>query len=116
MMSETEWLAVLERFNRAWNEHDLDGALALVADDCVFDNTSPAPDGERLQGKVAIRAAWKPVFDNPRSHFEIEEVFAAGDRVVQRWRYSWGSGQVRGVDLLRFRDGKVAEKLSYVKG
>jgi hypothetical protein len=36
--------------------------------------------------------------------------------VVQRWRYSWGSGHVRGVDLLSFRDGKVAEKLSYVKG
>ena len=38
-----------------------------------------------------------------------------------KWRYRWrnadGSvGHVRRVDLLRVRDGKVAEKLSYVKG
>ena len=38
------------------------------------------------------------------------------DRVVQRWRYSWADGHVRGVDVFRIRDGKVAEKLSYVKG
>jgi hypothetical protein len=76
----------------------------------------PTPDGERFEGKQAVRAAWEPVFGDPHSHFEIEEVVAADDRVVQRWRYSWGSGHVRGVDLLRFRDGKIAEKLSYVKG
>ena len=45
----------------------------------------------------------------------------AGDRGVLRWRFAWtdddGSpGHVRGVDVLRFRDGLVAEKLSYVKG
>jgi ketosteroid isomerase-like protein len=115
-MSEDGRLAVLGEFNRAWNEHDLEAALALISDDCVFDNTGPAPDGERFEGKAAIRAAWKPVFDNLRSHFDVEEVFAVGDRMVQRWRYSWGGGHVRGVDLFRFRDGKVAEKLSYVKG
>jgi hypothetical protein len=44
-----------------------------------------------------------------------------GDRAVIRWRFSWletegRRGHVRGVDVLRLRDGKVAEKLSYVKG
>jgi hypothetical protein len=33
-----------------------------------------------------------------------------------RWRFDWGSGHVRGIDLFKVRDGKVAEKLSYVKG
>jgi hypothetical protein len=38
-----------------------------------------------------------------------------------RWRHRWidqagTRGHVRGVDLFRVRDGKVAEKLSYVKG
>ena len=51
-----------------------------------------------------------------QSLFEAEETFFAGDRVVQRWRYSWDGGHVRGVDLFKVRDGKVAEKLSYVKG
>jgi hypothetical protein len=40
---------------------------------------------------------------------------------VLRWTFGWtnpdGSpGHVRGVDVLRLREGKVAEKLSYVKG
>lgn len=38
-----------------------------------------------------------------------------------RWRSSWTGddgtpGPVRGVDVLRLRDGLVAEKASYVKG
>ena len=45
----------------------------------------------------------------------------AGDRATQRWRYEWTnedgtSGHVRGVDVVRLEDGKVSEKLSYVKG
>ena len=36
--------------------------------------------------------------------------------MVARWRYDYGDGHVRGVDLFTVRDGLVAEKLSYVKG
>ncbi len=36
--------------------------------------------------------------------------------MVARWRYDYGDGHVRGVDLFTVRDGRVAEKLSYVKG
>ena len=35
---------------------------------------------------------------------------------VVRWRFDWGVGHSRGIDLFKVRDGKVAEKLSYVKG
>jgi ketosteroid isomerase-like protein len=109
-------LAVVEAFDDAWGRHDLDATLALVTDDCVFDSTGPAPDGVRAVGRAEIRAAWAPIFDDASAVFETEEVFEAGDRVVQRWRYSWDGGHVRGVDLFRVRDGLVAEKLSYVKG
>ncbi|HZD01942.1 MAG TPA: nuclear transport factor 2 family protein [Actinomycetes bacterium] len=34
-MPEADRFALIEQFNRAWNEHDLDAALALVTDDCV---------------------------------------------------------------------------------
>ncbi len=109
-------LDVVDRFGATWAAHDLDAALALVTDDCVFDATGPAPDGGRSVGRDAIRAAWQPIFADASSRFEAEETFAAGDRVVQRWRYSWAGGHVRGVDVMRVRDGLVAEKLSYVKG
>jgi ketosteroid isomerase-like protein len=109
-------LPVIDAFGAAWAAHDIDAALALVTQDCVFDATGPAPDGARAVGKDAVRAAWEPIFADTASRFEPEETFAAGDRVVQRWRYTWDGGHVRGVDVFRVRDGLVAEKLSYVKG
>jgi ketosteroid isomerase-like protein len=109
-------LTTVKAFGAAWAEHDLEAALALVTHDCVFDATGPAPDGVRHVGRSALRSAWQAIFDDSSSCFEEEETFAAGDRVVQRWRYVWAGGSVRGVDVFRIRDGKVAEKLSYVKG
>ena len=107
---------VVEAFGAAWAAHDLEATLALVTDDCVFDATGPAPDGIRHVGPAAIRQAWQAIFDDVGSKFEAEETFAAGDRVVQLWRYAWDGGHVRGVDVFKVRDGKVSEKLSYVKG
>jgi ketosteroid isomerase-like protein len=110
-------LATIERFNEAFNGHDVDAVMALMTEDVVFENTSPPPDGERHQGQAAVRAFWERFFaSSPQAHFEAEDIFAAGDRCAVRWRYSWGDGHIRGVDLFRVRDGKVAEKLSYVKG
>ena len=109
-------LDLANTFNNAWNQHDLDAALALCTVDIVFETTDPAPDGRRVSGQPAVRAAWQPVFDQAEGHFDFEEIFAAGDRLVQRWRYDWGTGHVRGVDVITVRDGLIAEKLSYVKG
>jgi len=49
---------VIREFNAAWADHDLAAALALTSDDCVFESTSPAPDGQRYVGRAAIGAAW----------------------------------------------------------
>jgi SnoaL-like domain len=69
-----------------------------------------------FRGRDAIRLAWQPIFDDVHAVFEAEETFAMADRVVQRWRYAWFDGHIRGVDVFRIRDGLVCEKLSYVKG
>jgi ketosteroid isomerase-like protein len=106
---------LIEAFNAAWNRHDLTAALNLCTADVVFESTDPAPDGRRFAGREALRAAWRPVFESG-GHFDFEEILVAGDRIVQRWRYDWGGGHVRGVDLITVRDGRIAEKLSYVKG
>jgi SnoaL-like domain len=81
----------------------------------VFESTSPAPDGRRYVGRAAIGAAWKPIFDDVTSRFTVEDSFSAGDHVVQRWRYDWGDGHVRGIDVFAVRDGQVTEKIAYVK-
>jgi ketosteroid isomerase-like protein len=114
---KAETRATIDRFNEAFNRHDVDAVMALMTDDVVFENTSPQPDGERFAGQDAVRAFWEDFFaSSPQAHFEAEEIIAAGDRCTVRWRYSWGDGHIRGIDLFRVRDGKVAEKLSYVKG
>ncbi len=114
-------LATVERFNEAFNHHDVDAVMAMMTLDCIFESTRPPPDGERLEGPARVRAFWEEFFRrSPLARFETEEIFAAGNRCMVRWTYRWvrdgTPGHVRGVDLFRVRDGRVAEKLSYVKG
>jgi len=110
-------LAAVARFSEAFDRHDVDGAMAAMSADCRFESTGPAPDGEVVIGAAAVRQVWERLFgDNPTATFTTEEQFAAGDRCVVRWRYNWGSGHVRGIDIFRVRDGLVTEKLCYVKG
>ena len=115
-MSDDATIDLINRFGAAWNDHDLDAALALCTDDIAFESTGPAPDGERAEGKAAVRAVWQPIFANRDARFTTEELFVAGDRAVTTWSYGWGDGHVRGVDVMRTRDGQVCEKYSYVKG
>jgi len=115
--STAETLATIERFNEAFNRHDVDAVMALMTDDVRFENTSPPPDGERYEGQAAVRAFWGQFFaGSPQAHFDAEDIFASGDRCAVGWRYTWGDGSIRGVDVFSVRNGKVAEKLSYVKG
>jgi uncharacterized protein (TIGR02246 family) len=113
--------AIVDAFNEAFNRHDVDAIMALMTDDCVFENTRPAPDGTRVTGQDAVRSFWTQFFErSPQARFDTEEIVESDDRCVVRWVYHWvrdgTPGHVRGVDLFRVRDGKVAEKLSYVKG
>jgi uncharacterized protein (TIGR03086 family) len=114
--------AALARFSAACGSGDVDGIMSLMSDDCVFEATGPAPDGIRHEGATAVRRIWEELFSRTRdAAFTEEESFVCGDRAVLRWLFSWSEedgspGHVRGVDVLRLRDGKVTEKLSYVKG
>lgn len=114
-------LEVINKFNKAFNSHNVDEIMSLMTDDCIFENTRPVPDGERFVGQEGVRKFWEEMFTrSPHARFETEEIFAAGDRCTVRWIYYWikegKEGHVRGVDVFRVRDGKVAEKFSYVKG
>ena len=114
-------LKAVDRFNDAFNRHNVDEVMSAMTADCLFENTNPVPDGARLVGQDAVRAYWTSFFEkNPDAVFEAEEVIPMGDRCVVRWVYKktkdgkpW---HLRGVDVFKVRDGKVAEKLSYVKG
>jgi ketosteroid isomerase-like protein len=112
---------VITAFNDAFNRRSTDQVAPLLTDDCIFDGTTP-PDGERHVGRDDVLAAFTAVFQSAaHGEFTTEEMIVTGDRAVVRWRYDWTDhagqpGHVRGVDLFRVREGRVAEKLAYVKG
>jgi uncharacterized protein (TIGR02246 family) len=108
--------SVIERFHDAFNAHDLDQLADLWSEDCVFEDTSP-PDGQRYVGRDAVLQACRDFFaQSPHARFEIESLTTAGDRAFVQWRYAWADGHVRGVDVMRVRDGHVTESFAYVKG
>jgi predicted SnoaL-like aldol condensation-catalyzing enzyme len=113
---------VVLAFNEAFNRHDVTGMMDLMSDDCIFENTSPAPDGTLYQGKEAITRFWQEFFrQSPQAHIEIEDIFGFGHHCAMRWRYDWVDtsgvkGHVRGVDIYKEKDGLICEKRSYVKG
>ena len=115
-------IEVVQKFNKALNAADVESMLAMTTEDTVFENTSPAPDGERFEGQAQVRAFWQDFFRGSSSaKIEIEEIFSVGDRCIMLWTYRWqgndgGTGHIRGVDIYRLRDNLIAEKLSYVKG
>lgn len=114
--------AALARFSAAFGSGDVDAIMARMTDDCVFESTGPSPDGQRHDGQAAVRAVWEQFFSETKDpKFTDEDTFLSGDQACVRWRFTWTSddesqGHVRGVDVIRFRDGLVSEKLSYVKG
>ena len=118
MHADDPILDLMDRFTAALNSHDLDAALALVTDDIVFESTSPSPDGTRYEGRDAVRKVWGELLETtPKARFSVEEQFSDGSgRAIVRWRYDWGDGHVRGVDVVRVRHGQLAESLAYVKG
>lgn len=115
-------LRIVLAFNEAFNRHDVAGMMQLMSDDCIFENTAPAPDGTMYSGKEAVTQFWQDFFRNsPQAHIEVEEIFGFGFRCVMRWRYEWvdvtgKKGHVRGVDIFQVKNGVIYEKLSYVKG
>ncbi len=115
-------MRVVLAFNEAFNRLDVAGMMQLMSDDCVFENTAPAPDGTVYSGKEAVTRFWQDFFrESPQAHIEVDEIFGFGMRCIMRWRYDWvdlagAKGHVRGVDIFQVKNGSICQKLSYVKG
>ena len=112
---------LVTRFERNFNTYDVDALMADMTDDCVFEHVAPASVSfGRHEGQTAVRAVWESLAAHfPDYQFELDDIFGAGDRCACRWTLRWrqpegGSGMARGVDIFTVRDGKIAEKLTYV--
>ena len=118
-MSTDRTTEVMRRFNDVFQKHDPSALRELVADDCVVENTTPAPNGSRHVGRDACVALWTSIATAPGTHFDLEDVTVSGDRATIRWRFCWGEGEaesVRGVNLMQVRGGVIIHAMGYVKG
>jgi ketosteroid isomerase-like protein len=107
------------RFTAAFNQNDLDGVMAFMAENAVYEEFT----GTINRGRAAIRAAFVPQFrgDFGKMRFETEDLFvdAESGKALIRWvcrlETRRGPGGWRGLDILHFEDGLVTHKLTYAK-
>jgi ketosteroid isomerase-like protein len=110
---------VVLRFTECFNANDLDGVLALMAEDAVYEEF----DGTIDRGKAAIQAAFVPQFrgDFGKMRFETEDLFvdASAGKALIRWvcrlETKRGPAGWRGLDILHVEHGLVTRKLTYAK-
>src|SRR4051812_37858095 len=114
----SENLLTLQRFNQAFVQHDSSLLTNLVAEDCVMESVEPAPDGTRYVGRKACLEFWQKLADSRDGAFTPEDIVCIDEHAIIRWRYRFGpnlSQSVRGVNVMRMRNGQIVEALGYVK-
>ena len=68
-----ETAEIMRRFNDVFQRHDPSGLDDLVAEDCLIENTVPAPDGARYVGREACLGLWRGIATAPGTSFDLEE-------------------------------------------
>jgi ketosteroid isomerase-like protein len=116
LAQQTQTEEVMRRFNQVFADHDPAALPELIAQDVVMESMQHAPNGTRYEGYDVNLAFWQALAADRSTSFENEEMTAIGDRAIVRWRLHFGEGQtIRGVTLLRVRDGRIVEALAYSK-
>ncbi len=121
-MTDFDAAAFIDRFNRVWDAHDVDGIADMFTDDVIFEASfGTKPYGARAVGRDAAKTLAAAVFEQvPDLHFaEIRRAVTPGFIVVESTTTGTPVGgkpyEAHIVDLLTLRDGKIAAKRSYRK-
>jgi steroid delta-isomerase-like uncharacterized protein len=121
----------IERYNRAWNEHDVEAIVDMHTTDSVFENHTT---GDTNVGREAIGSAIRGIFTVfPDLRFETRRAYIRDDLVVQEWTArgthlgkmnraglevepTGKTVEYRGLDVIPIEDGLVARKDVYSDG
>jgi len=125
--SEQALTVAIDRYNQAWNAHDLDAIMALHAPDMVFDNHTA---GESASGED-VRAHIGAIFETwPDIEFTTRRLYVREGLVVQEWTAAATHAQTMrrgdlvaeptgrrvvwdGIDSIPFENGLVKRKDVY---
>jgi steroid delta-isomerase-like uncharacterized protein len=118
----------IDRYNAAWNDHDVETIVSMHTDDSVFENHVT---GDVNVGGEQIAKAIAGIFSVfPDLNFETRRAYIRDDLVVQEWTARGThegtmtrSGvevpptgrkvEYKGMDVIPIRDGLVARKDVY---
>ena len=127
-MDGAELQEFIDRYNDAWNAHDVDAIVAMHTDDSVFENHVT---GDVNVGRERIGTAIRGIFAVfPDLSFEGRRQYIRDDLVVQEWTargthegtMTRGGVQVeptgkqveyKGMDVIPIENGLVASKDVY---
>ena len=125
--SATALERTIERYNEAWNAHDLGAIVSMHAPDMVFENHTA---GESAEGQD-VRRHIGSIFETwPDIRFETRRLYVRDGVVAQEWtatathRNTMRRGDLaaeptgntiewRGVDVIPFENGLVKRKDVY---
>jgi steroid delta-isomerase-like uncharacterized protein len=97
----------IDRYNAAWNAHDLDAIMAMHAPDMVFENhtAGESAEGEEARGHIgSIFATW------PDIAFTTRRLYVREGLVVQEWTaVATHTNTMRRGDLVAEPTGKRVE-------
>ncbi|HZB23193.1 MAG TPA: nuclear transport factor 2 family protein [Gaiellaceae bacterium] len=107
---------LLDEYRAAWLAHDIDGIVALVGADVVYENLT---NGVRVEGVDAFRAHVVETHERwPDFTFDEHVFYVAAETGVSEWtaratapdgrRLEWD-----GVDIVTCRDGRVVRNAVY---
>jgi steroid delta-isomerase-like uncharacterized protein len=127
-VKEAELQDFIDRYNGAWNAHDVDAIVSMHTEDSVFENHVT---GDVNVGRAAIGQAISGIFSVfPDLTFETRRSYVRDHLVVQEWTArgthrgtmirsgievepTGRSVEYNGMDVIPIRDGLVARKDVY---
>ena len=127
-MDGAELQEFIDRYNAAWNAHDVEAIVSMHTEDSVFENHVT---GDRNVGREQIGSAVAGIFSVfPDLSFETRRAYVREDLVVQEWTARGThegtmrrSGievpptgrrvEYKGMDVIPIREGLVARKDVY---
>ena len=116
--SAAELERTIERYNDAWNAHDVDLIVSFHTPGMVFENHTA---GERAEG-LQVRDHIAGIFGNwPDLAFRGRRLYARDGLVVSEWTASATDAEGRqlewdGIDVFPFENGLIARKDVYSAG